>query len=245
MRQLLPDPADVDPATAHAAAVRTPPSGRPWLLVNMVASVDGATAVDGRSGALGGPADKAVFSAIRAVADVILVAAGTARAESYGPPRTPEARQHERRSRGQRPFPRLALVTRSLDLDPTAPLFADAVEAPLIYTTADAPSDRRRALDPVAEVVALGADGVDLSAVTADLADRGHSVVLAEGGPGLNGQLVAAGLVDEVNVSIAPVLVGGDSARLAHGPNELDPAALTLAHLWVADGVLFARYLRA
>lgn len=244
MRQLLPDPADVDPGLAHAAVVRMAPPGMPWVLVNMVASLDGATAVGGTSGALGGSADKAVFSAIRAVADVILVAAGTARAESYGPPRPSPARQDARRARGQSALPRLAVVTRSLDLDPAAALFNGATEAPLIYTTTTAPSDRRRALDPVAEVVAMGDDGVDLSAVLADLADRGHGVVLGEGGPALNGQLVASGLVDEVNVSIAPALVGGDSARLAHGPTDRGPLAMDLAHLWYADGFLFARYVR-
>jgi riboflavin biosynthesis pyrimidine reductase len=243
MRQLLPEPGDVEPAAAHADAERSAPEGRPWVLVNMVASVDGATAVDGVSGGLGGSGDHEVFSAVRAVADVILVAAGTARAESYGPPRTPPARQAERIARGQAPYPRLALVTGSLDLDPGSPMFTEAPEPPLVYTVADAPPDRRLALTTVADVMEAGDGHVDLAEVFTDLAHRGVRVVLAEGGPGLNGQLVAAGLVDELNVTFSPHLVGGSSKRLAVG-DEAAPADLDLAHLWEHDGALFARYVR-
>ena len=244
VRQLLPVPAEIDPAAGHAGAHRPRPADRPWFLVNMVASVDGATAVDGTSGALGGPADKVVFSAIRAVADVIVVAAGTVRAESYGPPRPSAARRAEREARGQSPAPRLAVVTRSLDLDPGAALFADGAEAPLVYTVTGAPADRRGALAGCAEIHDLGGDAVDLGAMASDLHRRGAAIVVIEGGPGLNGQFVAAGLVDEVNVTVAPLLVGGDSARLAYGPSRAAPTDLDVAHLWEAEGLLFVRYLR-
>jgi 5-amino-6-(5-phosphoribosylamino)uracil reductase len=259
VRQLLPEPISIDPAEAHVAAHRPPPTGRPWVLLNMVVSADGATAVDGVSGELGGPEDKVVFSALRAVADVILVAAGTARAEGYGPPRTSARRQAERVERGQAPFPRLALVTRTLDLDPAAAMFTEAPEPPLVYTVPDAPADRRSALGDRAELVtptaADGDDGgrgdrrrgpgdVDLAAVLADLGRRGARTVLVEGGPALNGQLVAGDLVDELDVTLAPALVGGESARVAHGPALAVPTGLVLAHLWEADGVLFARYVR-
>lgn len=243
VRQLLPEPAEVDPVTAHAVAHRPASGDRPWVLLNMVASVDGATALDGVSGGLGGPADKAVFGAIRAVADVIVVAAGTARDEGYGPPRTSAANQVARVARGQTPFPRLALVTRSLDLDPASTMFTEAPERPLVFTVAGASPERRAALDAVAEVVTVGRDGVEPAALLADLHQRGHRTVLAEGGPSFNAQLVAAGLVDEVNVSVSPMLVGGTSARLAQGGAE-HPTALTCAHLWEDDGLLFARYVR-
>lgn len=241
--QLLPVPGAVDPAAAHAAADRPPPPGRPWVMVNMVTSVDGATAVDGVSAGLGGPPDKEVFSAVRAVADVILVAAGTARAEGYGPPRTSAPRRAERVARGQAPFPRLGLVSRSLRLDPAAPLFAEAPEPPLVYTVASAPVARRQALEPVAEVVELGSELVDVTDLVADLHRRGVTVVLAEGGPGLNGQLLAADLVDELDVTIAPLVVGGASTRLAVG-GTARVTGMELAHLWHAEGVLLARYLR-
>lgn len=241
MRQLFPELAEIDPAAAHASTDRPGPDGRPWVLLNMVASVDGATALDGVSGGLGGPADKEVFSAIRATADVILVAAGTVRAEAYGPPRTPAVRRAEREARGQAPYPRLAIITRSLDLDHTSPLFTEAAEAPLVYTVAPAPSDRRAALAPVAELVDAGTEQVELAAVMADLAARGTRIVLGEGGPGLNGQLLAAGLVDELNLSTSPVLVGGASRRVTASPCGA-PHRVELGHLWENGGFLFSRY---
>lgn len=243
MRQLLPEPAAIEPAEAHAAAHRPTPSDRPWVLVNMVASVDGASSLGGVSGGLSGPADRAVFGALRAVADVILVAAGTIRDEAYGPPRTPPDRRAERQARGQAPFPRMALVTRSLDVDLGSTLFTEAPEPPLVYTVAEADPERRAALALVAEVVAEGTEAVDLAAVLRDLRRRGARVVLVEGGPSLNGQLAAAGLVDEVDLTWSPLLVGGDSARMAHGPVAA-PTPLALAHLWEADDLLFARYVR-
>lgn len=249
VRQLLPEPAEVDPAAAHATAARPSRGVRPWVLANMVASVDGATALAGRSGGLSGPADKEVFSALRSAADVILVAAGTARAEGYGPPRTPDRRRAERVERGQAPYPRLALVSRSLDLDPGGDLFTQAPERPLVFTVASAPADRRDALAEVADVVTLDrrggvAAGVDLGAALDHLGTLGAAVVLCEGGPSLLGQLVVAGLLDELDLTLAPRWVAGPSARVAHAPAEL-AADLDLAHLWEADGMLFARYVRA
>lgn len=210
----------------------------------MVTTLDGATAVDGVSGALGGDADHAVFSAIRAVGDVIVAGAATVRAESYGPPRTPPARQAERVARGQRPFPRIAIVTRSLDLDPTAPLFTEAVERPLVYTVEGADQSRWVALAEVADVVAVGTDDVDMTTMAEHLATSGARTVVVEGGPVLNGQLLDAGLVDELNITVAPVLAGGGSHRVTHGADPGDHQ-MTLAHLWTADGVLLARYVRA
>lgn len=243
VRQLLPEPAEIDPVAAHAAAPRPTPGDRPWVLLNMVASIDGATALDGVSGGLGGPADKAVFSAIRAVVDVIVVAAGTARAEQYGPPRTSPANQAARRGRGQAPFPRLALVTASLDLDPSCSMFTEAPEPPLVFTTDDAPADRRAALHEVAEVVSLGPGRVGPAALLADLAARGVRTVGLEGGPSLNGQFLEAGVVDEVNLSLAPLVVAGSSARMAHASGEA-ALHLRLAHVWEQDDLLLCRYVR-
>ena len=208
----------------------------------MIASVDGATAVDGVSGPLGGDGDRAVFTALRAVADVILAAAGTVRAETYGPPRTPEAQQRERLTRGQQRWPRLAVVTRSLDLDLDTPLFTENPVAPIVITTRDADPDRRSAVAERATVVTAGDGGVDLADALRALSDQGD-VILCEGGPSLNGQLVADGLVDELCLTVAPVLANGRSARiLHHGSSSL--TGLHLAHLWEEDDTLFHRYVR-
>ncbi len=247
VRQLLPEAvSEVDPVAAYAGDERPAPPDRPWLLVNMVASADGATAVDGRSGALGGAADRAAFTAIRAVADVILVAAGTARAEGYGPPRTPPELQAARQARGQAAKPRIALVTRSVDLDFDAELFADPASRCLVIAPDDAPADRLSAAAQVADVVTAGRGGVDLPAAVAHLRSLGATVVLAEGGPSLLGQLAAADLVDELCLTLSPTLVAGDSARIVHGANLPDGIApLHVERVLEQDGFLLLRYLVA
>lgn len=239
MRQLLPEPLDdVDPAALYAADARPAPTGRPWVLVSMASSIDGATAVGGVSGPLGGPADARVFAALRGVADVLLVGASTVRAERYGPPKR----------RGDRTPPRLAVVTASGDLDPGLRLFAEVdpdLPPPLVLTCDACPADRREALAAVAEVVLAGDDRVDLTVAVATLHELGARIVLAEGGPALNGQLLAAGLVDEWCASFAPVLVGDMSARTAPGGEATpSPLAMRLDRLLVEDDVCFARYVR-
>jgi riboflavin biosynthesis pyrimidine reductase len=244
VRQLLPEPIDpVDPIAVHAEAARPRPSDRPWVVCNMVASADGATAVDGVSGPLGGPGDRAVFTALRSVADVILAAAGTVRAEGYGPPRTPEAQQVERLERGQARWPRIAVVSRSLDLDLTSSLFVDPPVAPIVITTADADPARLAAVAERAEVITAGTGRVDLSKALRAL-DAQADTLLCEGGPSLNGQLTAEGLIDELCLTVAPVLANGGSARIMHHPQP-SVTPLRLAHLWEQEDSLFLRYVRA
>lgn len=226
----------VDPTDVYAGDSRPAPAGRPWLIVNMIASADGATAIGGKSGPLGGPPDKRVFAALRGVADVVLVAAGTARAEGYGPAK--------RRPDG-RPGPRLAVMTRSGDLDPSSRLF-DADPPTLVVTCEACPPERRAALAEVAEVVVAGGAEVDLAAALGVLGDRGARVVLCEGGPSLSGQLIAAGLVDEWCITIAPLLAGGRSKRASVGDDPPGgPLRMRLDRLLEEDDLLFARYVRA
>lgn len=243
MRRLLPpDPAEIDLDDPYPGVDRTPPARRPWVLVNMVTTADGATTVDGVSGSLGGPADRAVFAALRRAADVVLAGAETVRAEGYGPAR--------RRLDGS-PGPRIAVVTASGRLDPASRLFAAADDAddpasrPLVLTCETCPPERRDVLSAVAEVVVVGADRVDLAAALAVLHERGARVVCGEGGPRLNGQLVELDLVDEWCITVDPSLAGGASARAAVGlPPPGGPRGLALDTLLEHDGVLFARYVR-
>jgi len=245
MRQLLPEPGDVDPLEAYLAAPRPAPAGRPWVAMSMVSSLDGATAVGGRSGPLGGEPDREVFRAVRAVADVVLAAAGTVRVEGYGPARLAERSRRARVAGGRSPEPpRLAVVSASLDLDLSRA--ADGPVRPLVLTTEDADPARRTAIEQVAEVRAHGRGRVDLPAALAGLAADGVGVVVCEGGPSLNAALVEADLVDEWCVTLAPVVVGGDSHRVVHGAAEVLPAGLPLelAQLLEGDGVLLGRWLR-
>lgn len=249
VRQLLPPTtaADepVDGPACYEADARPPLPDRPWLALNMVVSLDGATAVADASAGLSGPADKAIFFTLRGLADVILVGAGTARDEDYGPPRASAELQERRRARGQRRRPRLAVVSRRLDLDPQARMFGDPEHRPIILTVADAPHERRAALEPVADLVEAGTGHLDASAMLAALHDLGAGVVVCEGGPVLNGHLLTADVVDELCVTTTPILAGGPSSRLIVGPAVEPPRAMHLDRLLEEDGILFHRYLRA
>jgi riboflavin-specific deaminase-like protein len=245
MRRLWPDPGEVDDvADLVAAEARPAPDGRPWVLVDMVASVDGAITVGGRSGGLGGPADQAMFSALRAVADVILVGAGTVRAEGYGPARPSDRTRAARRARGQAEVPRIAVVTRSLDLDLTTALFTASARPPLVITNAAADADRRAAVAGAAELVVVGEQEVDLAGALAALHSAGAEVVTCEGGPQLNGDLLAADLIDEWDLTVSPLLVGGRAGRSSLGPELRMPRAVRLERLLEADHHLLGRWVR-
>jgi riboflavin biosynthesis pyrimidine reductase len=250
--------------TALARLYAYPPvAGRatPWLRANMIASVDGAAAVNGLSGGLSGDADRLVFSVLRSLADVILVGAGTARAEKYRLVR--EGRIWTALRQGRPPTPPIAVVTRELDLDLGGPLFAGAAEQPrtILLTTQAAPAARREAAAARAEVILAGRDSVTAAAAVDVLAARGHRKILVEGGPALLGQITEAGLLDELCVTFSPVLEGGRAGRIlappaftAAGPGrggrsgstawEGTAARLRLAHVLEDSGSLLCRYVR-
>jgi riboflavin biosynthesis pyrimidine reductase len=226
MRRLFPDPLDpVDPAGVYGDPPRTGPGGRPGVRLNMIASIDGATTVAGVSGGLGGGADHDLFALLRSLADVVLVAAGTARAEGYGPSRVP-----------------VAVVTRSCRLDWEAPFFTAPVARPIVVTVAGAPPDALARAAEVAEVVVAGDRDVDLAVALDSLGGRGHRAVLAEGGPTLNAQLAAAGLLDELCLSLSPRLVGGAAKRILDGLEVPGTTPLRLCSVCEQDGFLFLRY---
>ena len=224
MRQLLPDLVDpIDPVVVYGDLPEA--RGRPAVRLNMIASVDGATTVGGLSGGLGGSADKRVFSVLRSLADAVLVAAGTARAEAYGPAAL-----------------LIAVVSRSCALDWQAPLFTAATVRPIVVTVADAPIDNRARAAEVADVVIAGEASVDMRRAVDALGERDARAVLAEGGPSLNGQLAAAGLLDELCLSVSPALVGGDSKRILSGPALEAAPRCELRSVCEEDGYLFLRY---
>ncbi|MGH9229587.1 MAG: pyrimidine reductase family protein [Acidimicrobiales bacterium] len=248
---------EVDPAEIYGADSRPPSGDRPWVLANMIASVDGAaTDPSGRSAGLGGPADLRVFSAVRAVADIVLAGAGTVRTERYGPARIPPAQEAARRARGQSPRPRIAVVTRSLALDLQLPLFREAADEyrPLVITTT-AGLDRVRStggatatrdLAMVAEIIVAGDESVDWATALRALRTTARAgVVLLEGGPNTNAQLVAADLVDELCLTVSPQLTGTDGLRIVSGLGADAPRRMALDRVLLEDDYLFLRYLRA
>jgi riboflavin biosynthesis pyrimidine reductase len=220
----------------------------PTLRANFVTSADGAVTLDGFSAGLSGPADKRLFGLLRMLCDGLLVGAGTLRHEGYRPVRLDEPRRAWRREHGLHPYPTLAVVSASLDLDPAAPVFAQAPVRPVVLTGAR--SVAPPGLDEVVDVVRVGAGfgeaaaEVDPVAGVAELRRRGLDHILCEGGPRLFGTLLAADLVDELCLTVAPVLAGPGAGRIVGGPPS--PArTLRLAHALEADGSLLLRYTRA
>jgi riboflavin biosynthesis pyrimidine reductase len=237
VRALLPTPAaDVDLWEAYALPRRTA-----FVRCNMISSIDGAIAVHGRSGMLGGPADRRVFGVLRGLADVVLVGAATVRAEGYGPARPDESARAGRVQRGQQPVPPIAVVTRSGQLDWSSSFFVDAAVRPILLTSADADPREIERARPVADVIVAGDDRVDLRRGIAELNERGYASVLVEGGPGINAQLVHAGLLDELCLTVAPRIVGGMGPRILAGDELATPLGLHLVHLLEEDGYLFSR----
>lgn len=214
----------------------------PWLRVNFVESVDGAATRAGRSGGLGNPADRRVFGILRRLCDVVLVGAGTIRAEGYGGMKVDADSEAWRTEHGLAAQPRLAIVSDRLALSPDDAVFTEAINRPLVITNAanaDAGADR---FADVADVVAAGTDRVDAAKIPGILADRGLPRVTCEGGPALFGALVRAGAVDEVCVTVSPLLVGGRGPRITRIADDLGQD-LQLAHVLSSQGTLLLRYL--
>ena len=243
---------------------------QPWVMLNMVQSLNGATTTaDGLSEGLSSAADQQVFALLRSLADFILVGAGTARLEDYGPAKPNPQQQTERLARGQTAAPTIAVVSGGLSLDPASRLFSEAVPAdagkPIILTASSADPEhakRKAALAEVAEVLevesAATGQSVDLTAAldmllakrTGGSAAPSQCVVLCEGGPKLNAELVSHNLIAEYCLSLSPKLVAGQPLGLLDGlpaaptspASPANPLGLSLLSVLTDDSMLFLRY---
>lgn len=216
----------------------------PHLRMNFISSLDGSATQGGLSGGLNNADDKLVFDTLRMLSDVVLLGAGTLRDEGYGAMRLDQESVAWRVDRGWAPHPRLAVVSSRLGLPTTHPAFADAPVRPLVVTHDAAPVQAREELAEVADVVVAGSGAVDATQLRAALGARGLHQVLCEGGPHLFGTLLAADVVDELCLTLSPVLEGGHAGRIAIGPDET-PRRMHLASVLTADDMLLLRYLRA
>lgn len=241
MRAFLPEPREVADLHAHYAVDWLDGGG---LRVNFVAAVDGAVTAAGRSRGLQTPGDNAVFAALRDLADVVTVGSGTAVAESYRAVRLAERRRAFRQAHGLPAQLRIAVFSRTLRLDPAHGLFVDAAPEArtLVLTCAAADPERRRALEQVAEVVVAGERTVEPAASRRALEERGLRRILCEGGPTLFAELAAAGVVDELCLSVTPMLCGPGAARITTGTPWDSLLPLSLSGLLEEDGALFCRY---
>jgi riboflavin biosynthesis pyrimidine reductase len=220
VQRLLPSPTGPTTITeAYGVARPRPESGRPWVALCMVSSIDGSTALDGASAGLSSDADREVLLTGRRLADMIIVGAGTVRAEGYGVPKKP----------GQR----IGVVSRSGHVDADTPLFASG--AGFLIVPEDAPQT-------AIETVRAGFGELDIVAAMHRLPGN-PSFVQAEGGASLNGSLAAADLLDEINITTSPLVVGGDGSRSTTGAPEA-ARRFDLAHVLEEDGFVFSRYVR-
>lgn len=212
-----------------------------WWAANMVSSLDGAVAVTGRSGEIGGPADRRMFSAIRSWPDAIVAGAGTARSEGYRTPRL-TAVTDDRLALGQAQRPVLVLVSRTLDLAGIPAI--EAAEEPVVACIpADTSRDKRLHWSGRVQLIDCGTTDIDPVIMRRELADRGYGRVLCEGGPALLSAVIEAGVLDELLLTLAPVVLGTDSGRLSRGL-AFERRELNLDRILHADHELFLRYVR-
>jgi riboflavin-specific deaminase-like protein len=239
VRRLLPAPGEttVEEQLEAYRPWEHPHDERPYLAVNFAATVDGRAAIGGVSGPIGSAADTAMLAGLRTRFDAVMIGAGTMRAERYGR-LVPSQEKRERRERIGLPHdPLMVIVSGRLDLPWDAPLFAEGGRV-LVFTSSEAePPQTATSLRVVRHEGA-----VDLRAALRHLRrERGVRALLCEGGPRLHGELQAGGLVDDLFLTIAPRLSGGDAPRIVEGElprvEELEPAWLL-----EQDGELFARY---
>jgi riboflavin-specific deaminase-like protein len=240
MRRLIPDPGPttVPDEIRELDLISGAPEDRPYVVTNFAVTVDGKATLHGRSGKIGSERDTEMLVCLRTRVDAIMIGAGTMRAERYGRPIADPGKRGRRERRGFSQDPLLVIVSGRLDIPWDAPVFGDRGARVLIFSASDAEPP-----ETVAEVrVVRHEGGVDLVKALAYLrTKRGVRALLCEGGPRLHAQLIDAALVDELFVTHAPKLAGGDGPGLAVGLPELE-RPLEVVWLLDEDGELFARY---
>lgn len=240
MRQLVPEVRDTSPdrlASGLRLGDRVP-EDRPYLCLNMVSTLDGKAAMDWRTQGISSDLDRELFHHLRTQADAVMVGAGTARQERYGSiTKTAELRE-KRVAEGLRPVPLAVIVSGRLDLPADLPLLDDPDQPVVIATGSDA------VLPDLGDQVSYERVGEDLPLLMARLrGEHGIRSVLCEGGPTLNSFLLAAGLVDELFLTLHPKLLGGAAAlTIVAGRELVEPAAAELVSLAEGGSELFTRW---
>jgi 5-amino-6-(5-phosphoribosylamino)uracil reductase len=244
LRRLLPEPGTVTAEQAFdgLALADLAPNHRPYVVLNMVATADGAAAVAQHTAAISNAADRQLFHELRAHVDAVMVGAGTVRTERYGRLVRDPQRRARRVARGLAPDPLAIVVSHRLSLTPDLPLLADPHSQVVVLTTSDA--ELTGCAAQVSYLRPEPGGQVDLAVMLAQLrAEHGVRSVLCEGGPNLTASLLPAGLIDELFLSIAPTLAGSaGSLTIVDRAALAQPLPLTLLWLLESDGQLFARY---
>ncbi len=218
------------------------PTGRPWLRAMMVLTLDGAVAgADGRSGSLSSRTDRRVMAEVRRLSDVVLIGAGTLRAEHYTPMRMREGDLAERTALGLDQAPTLAVVSGSLDLPWIDPVFAESATRPIVLTPPGADPDRLAEARAHADVIVLPGERDGTTEVVEALHARGLRRIVCEGGVRLLAGVARTGLMDEVDLTLSPLLAAG--GQVAVGPPLEGPVSFELVQTLHHESFLFTRYL--
>jgi riboflavin-specific deaminase-like protein len=242
LRRLYPegDALDLTSAADELELAALAPAERPYVIANMVSALDGRATIDGRSAQLGDEADKELFGAMRSRVDAILVGPGTLRAERYGAlARTPEARERRRKA-GLAERPLAVVLSRSLELPLEIGLFTDPGSEIVVFTQSGRELPRVPAqlevvrLDPSADA--------PTRALRFLRAERDVRSLLCEGGPRMLGSLVAADLLDELALTLAPKIAGGSGPTIVTSPAFASPPELELVSALEHGSELLLRY---
>ncbi|WP_299166013.1 pyrimidine reductase family protein [uncultured Arthrobacter sp.] len=244
INQLLPDSA-ADRTDDDLLALYGYPSQRPWVRFNFISSLDGSATHQGVSAPLGNAGDRRLFGLIRRLCDVILVGAGTVRAEGYAGPLVSDEDIRWRTAHGLAAHPALGIISGTLGVDPDSDLFRLSPVRPILFTTTAADQERVESLSAVSDVVIAGVESVGASTCAAWLNDRGLGRILCEGGPSVFDGFLAEGAVDELCLSLSPLLTGGQGSRIAAGVDSPDLRDMVLASLLESDSALYGRWVRA
>jgi riboflavin-specific deaminase-like protein len=239
LERLYPDRGPTTPAELVSGLdlASRAPAERPYLVLNMVSTLDGKATLEWRTEGISSDTDRELFHQLRARVDAVMVGAGTARTERYGRMVKRDDLREQRRAAGLDPDPLAVVVSATLDLPADLPLLQEPEQRVLVATGSDA------RLEGIGAQLEYLPSGEDLPVLMARLREMGVRSVLCEGGPTLNSHLLAAGLVDELFLSLSPKLVGGAAAlTIVAGRELVEPVELELVWALAGDGDLFTRW---
>lgn len=229
---------------AYTSDKRIHKNGNPWILLNMITSSNGLATLNGLSGPLGGAADKALFTTLRGIADIIIVGYSTVRDEQYRPPQLTKELITERESLGQAPLPTIAIVSNRLNFDERIPLLSSSEYHPVILTSSSSPEENRENISSTCEIFISGEEKVDFKKGVGTLSSRFGKIILVEGGPSLNSQFVEDDLFDELCITTSPLHSDDESAIAATTDRSYPPGQMLQDRRIEVNEFIFTRFLR-
>lgn len=213
-------------------------------MLNMIASSNGLATLDGLSGKLGGDEDRELFKTLRSIADFILVGLKTVLEERYNPPKLDNELAAFRESSGKDRLPRLVVASNSLEIDPEIPLFESELYSPILVTSESSPLNKRQSLAKKYDIVLSGEERVDFREAINALTKGKGGIILVEGGPSINKQLVAADLFDELCITVSPFHSNDASGELVTTDKSYPDGYMEEARRIEVNDYIFYRYLR-